>query len=143
MSSGTLLLSVGVLLMVSCALGGGFEIKEIKIPKIGAWSRAIAGIFGVGLLVLGLAMSPEFSSSNSGTDQASTDSSQENHTQVQDAPNNGYHQDQGGYQEQVAEVERSLPSEDPQAEYVEPSVNDLVSEGGETIDQQDNVKSTK
>lgn len=57
MSAQTLILIMGGLLVLTAIIGGGLEVKEIKIPKIGGWTRTLAGIVGAVLVVLGVGMS--------------------------------------------------------------------------------------
>ena len=51
-----LILLLGGLLVLSGIIGGGFEIKEIKIPKIGTISRILASIAGIVLIFVGVGM---------------------------------------------------------------------------------------
>ena len=44
---GVLLLSVGI-------LGGGFELKELKVPRVGGLPRAFAGVLGLVFVALGI-----------------------------------------------------------------------------------------
>lgn len=57
MTPNILLLILGGLLMLISIIGGGFEVKEIKIPKIGSWARILAGITGIILLIVGVELS--------------------------------------------------------------------------------------
>ncbi|HXH71541.1 MAG TPA: hypothetical protein VNI58_01835 [Mariprofundaceae bacterium] len=68
MGSDTFILILGGLLVLTSVLGGGFEVKEVKIPKIGGWARMLAGIIGTILIVLGIGMST--SSTNNNTNPA-------------------------------------------------------------------------
>jgi hypothetical protein len=45
----TIVLLVGCFLLVIGVIGGGFEIKEIRIPPLEKWTRLIAGILGLSL----------------------------------------------------------------------------------------------
>ncbi len=45
----------GLLLLVGI-LGGGFELKELKVPKVGRGSRIIASIAGVIFIIVGLGL---------------------------------------------------------------------------------------
>lgn len=51
-----LLLAVGALLLVTGLLGGGFELRELKIPKVGRVARVLATGAGVLCIVLGIGM---------------------------------------------------------------------------------------
>jgi len=44
----------GCLLLLVAVLGGGFEIKELKVPKVGKASRLISCMFGMLFIVLGI-----------------------------------------------------------------------------------------
>ena len=52
-----------ILLAVAVALlgviGGGFELKEFKIPKIGGFSRLLAGFVGICLISLSMSLRPD------------------------------------------------------------------------------------
>jgi hypothetical protein len=50
-----LLLFAGVLLLIAI-LGGGFEIRELKVPKVEKIPRVLAGLGGVLFLILGLSV---------------------------------------------------------------------------------------
>ena len=45
---------LGALLLSTGAIGGGFEVRELKIPKIGAFSRIVAASAGGFLILLAL-----------------------------------------------------------------------------------------
>lgn len=47
----------GGLLLVVAAIGGGFEIKEVKIPRVGAGGRALSLILGLVIISLGVGSS--------------------------------------------------------------------------------------
>lgn len=47
----TLLLIAGLALVIVSVIGGGFQVKEISVPKIGRMARVIAVLLGM-LLVL-------------------------------------------------------------------------------------------
>ena len=53
MTLGTLSFVLGAVLLLAGILGGGFEVKELKIPKISGTARALAIV--VGLAFVGLA----------------------------------------------------------------------------------------
>ncbi|HST37037.1 MAG TPA: hypothetical protein VLK25_10470 [Allosphingosinicella sp.] len=57
MSAQTILLIVGLIFMGSAIVGGGLEIKELKIPTLSNLSRILAGAFGGICLFLGLGYS--------------------------------------------------------------------------------------
>lgn len=59
MTANILLLTFGGILLLAAVIGGGFEIKEIKIPKIGFGGRILAGIVGFLFLFLGLRASSD------------------------------------------------------------------------------------
>lgn len=46
------LLALGSLLLLIAAIGGGFEVKEIKVPRVGAGSRALSLMLGMLMLLL-------------------------------------------------------------------------------------------
>jgi hypothetical protein len=56
MSAETVLLILGGLLVLTAILGGGFEVKEIKIPRIGIGSRVLAAAAGMAFLGWGTGM---------------------------------------------------------------------------------------
>lgn len=45
---------VGVILIVVGIFGGGIEIKEIKIPRVGRFARTMSSLIGMLFIVLGL-----------------------------------------------------------------------------------------
>lgn len=47
----TILLAIGILCVFLGVFGGGFQIKEISIPKIDNISRALGAVFGLALIV--------------------------------------------------------------------------------------------
>jgi hypothetical protein len=51
-----LLFGVGCLLLVTGLLGGGFELRELKVPQVGRVARVLATVFGGACIVLGLGM---------------------------------------------------------------------------------------
>jgi hypothetical protein len=58
-SVGTIVFFVGLALMILAVLGGGLEVKEVKIPSMGRIARAVT--FGIGLALLGLSLAePEY-----------------------------------------------------------------------------------
>ena len=56
MTIGAVLLVFGMLLLLIGILGGGFEMKELKIPKVGPVPRVIAFTLSLMFLLLGTAM---------------------------------------------------------------------------------------
>jgi hypothetical protein len=52
MTSQTGLLAFGALLLLIAIVGGGFEVKEIKIPQVGKIPRAVAAIGGIVFIVM-------------------------------------------------------------------------------------------
>ena len=54
----TLSFILGALLLLTGILGGGFEVKEIKIPKIGGPARLIATIVGIAFIIIAI-INPE------------------------------------------------------------------------------------
>jgi hypothetical protein len=44
----------GCLLMLTAILGGGFEVKELKVPKVGRASRLAACVFGMLFIFIGV-----------------------------------------------------------------------------------------
>jgi hypothetical protein len=59
MGESTLIVVLGGLLILAAVIGGGFEVKEVKIPKIGGGARTLAGFSGILLLALGVGMHKE------------------------------------------------------------------------------------
>jgi hypothetical protein len=57
MNTELLLAALGALLVLTGVLGGGFEIREIKIPRIGWGGRAAASIVGVFCILLAIGLS--------------------------------------------------------------------------------------
>lgn len=51
--------ALGALLLFVGVLGGGFEVKELKIPKVGTGVRLLSGIVGLLFIVLGFTASAE------------------------------------------------------------------------------------
>ena len=47
---------LGALLLLTGILGGGFELKEVKIPKVGNIARAAASLVGVFSILLGFGL---------------------------------------------------------------------------------------
>ena len=43
----TILLLAGIIFILIAIVGGGFEIKEIKIPTVAKWARIVSGILGL------------------------------------------------------------------------------------------------
>jgi len=60
----------GCLLLLVAVLGGGFELKELKVPKVGRGSRLISCMFGMLFIVLGI--NPGFAEMLPGRSQAPT-----------------------------------------------------------------------
>ncbi len=56
MSGDVLILILGGLLVTIGVIGGGFEVKELKVPKVGGGSRILAGIVGSVLIIVGIGM---------------------------------------------------------------------------------------
>ena len=54
----TLSFILGALLLLTGILGGGFEVKEIKIPKIGGPVRLIATVVGIAFIAIAI-INPE------------------------------------------------------------------------------------
>ena len=61
----TLSFLFGALLLLVGIVGGGLEIKELKIPKIATWGRVVSSI--VGLVFFGIAARPPIDDRPSGT----------------------------------------------------------------------------
>jgi hypothetical protein len=57
MSPTLLLFGVGGLLLVAGLLGGGLEMRELKIPRVGRFARVLATGAGAVCILLGIAMS--------------------------------------------------------------------------------------
>ena len=43
----SILLLAGIFFLLIAVVGGGFEIKEIKIPVVPRWARILSGLLGV------------------------------------------------------------------------------------------------
>ena len=56
MSPALLLFGVGGLLLVTGVLGGGFELRELKVPRVGRLARVLATGAGGACIVLGLGL---------------------------------------------------------------------------------------
>lgn len=48
----------GVILLATAILGGGFELKELKMPKVGWVARLISAFVGTFFIVVGIGMEP-------------------------------------------------------------------------------------
>ena len=57
MSAQEILIGFGCLLVLIGILGGGFELKELKIPAVSGMARFIAGAVGIALIILSFTMS--------------------------------------------------------------------------------------
>ena len=53
MEHDTIVIGLGAIFILIGIIGGGFEIKEIKIPRVGMFPRVLAGMIGVTVLGLG------------------------------------------------------------------------------------------
>jgi hypothetical protein len=53
MTAETVMMILGGVLVLTGVLGGGFEVKEIKIPRIGIGSRLLSAAAGLGFLLWG------------------------------------------------------------------------------------------
>jgi hypothetical protein len=58
MTAETIMLFLGGVLVLTGILGGGFEVKEIKIPRIGTGSRLLSAAAGILFLLWGAGMHP-------------------------------------------------------------------------------------
>lgn len=54
MSTNVLVFGFGAILLLVAILGGGFELKEFKVPKVSQVPRALAGVVGFGFIVWGV-----------------------------------------------------------------------------------------
>lgn len=54
MTTGVLTLALGALLILVAILGGGFEVKELKVPKVGRLARIISAFTGLFFIFVGL-----------------------------------------------------------------------------------------
>lgn len=54
MAPNILILGLGAMLLLVGIVGGGFEIKEFKVPKVGPVPRAVAAIAGLIFITLGI-----------------------------------------------------------------------------------------
>jgi hypothetical protein len=59
MSVNALAFIFGAFLVLTAILGGGFEIKELKVPKVGWAPRFLATIAGLAFIMLGVGMTVE------------------------------------------------------------------------------------
>jgi len=57
MGTETILASVGGLLILVAGIGGGFEVKSAKIPKVSVGGRIVSLVMGVACLGLAVVMS--------------------------------------------------------------------------------------
>jgi hypothetical protein len=58
MTTEIILVGVGAIMILTAVLGGGLEIKELKIPQVGPGPRIGAGVVGAALLGLGIGVRP-------------------------------------------------------------------------------------
>lgn len=58
MTADIVLVVLGTLLLLTGILGGGLEVRELKIPQIKGAARMLASIAGAGLIALGMQMQP-------------------------------------------------------------------------------------
>jgi hypothetical protein len=58
MTLGTISFIVGALLLLAGIVGGGIEVKEVRIPKISGASRIISAVAGVVFVILGFITPP-------------------------------------------------------------------------------------
>ena len=87
MSAGILLLVLGSLLLVVGIIGGGFEVKELKIPRVGTGSRILAGMVGALLIVIGVGINdPNSSNSASASPASSASGSSQPHSPWSPSP---------------------------------------------------------
>jgi hypothetical protein len=56
MTADIVLFALGALLLLTGILGGGLEVKELKIPQIKGAARMLVSIAGIGLIALGMQM---------------------------------------------------------------------------------------
>lgn len=56
--------ALGALLLLIGIIGGGFELKEIKIPPVGRIARALSSMAGVILILMGISMVAQSSPGN-------------------------------------------------------------------------------
>jgi hypothetical protein len=49
--------ALGALLLLTAVLGGGFELRELKIPQVGVLARSAAGILGALFLLFAIGLS--------------------------------------------------------------------------------------
>ena len=47
----------GIVLLFIAIVGGGFEVRELKVPRVGRVARAVSGVTGVLFLLVGFAVS--------------------------------------------------------------------------------------
>ena len=55
----------GILLIGTSLLGGGFQAREINVPKIGNTGRIVCAVLGGAFIVLGIVLNPAPKSANS------------------------------------------------------------------------------
>lgn len=56
MSVNAVILGLGAILLLIGILGGGFEIKEFKVPKVGPAPRVISAVGGIFFVLLGMGL---------------------------------------------------------------------------------------
>jgi hypothetical protein len=56
MSVAVLAFGFGVLLLFVALVGGGFELRELKVPKVGWMPRSAAAVLGIVFIMLGVGM---------------------------------------------------------------------------------------
>lgn len=58
-------ISLGALLLLTGIIGGGFEIRELKIPQVGRIARILSTVVGIMLMLTGIGMAAQPSSTDS------------------------------------------------------------------------------
>jgi hypothetical protein len=56
MTINTLMLGFGAVLLFVGILGGGFELKEFKVPKVGPFARILASVIGCVFILVGIGL---------------------------------------------------------------------------------------
>jgi hypothetical protein len=78
MTVNTVILGFGAVLLLVGILGGGFEIKEFKVPKVGPAPRVLSTVAGAFFVILGVGLQATDVSARGGADK---------NTYIQPAPN--------------------------------------------------------
>ena len=58
MSLEVIVVVIGAIVLIGALIGGGFEVKEIKVPQLGGMVRVLLVIAGIVLIVVGIYLRP-------------------------------------------------------------------------------------